>query len=1790
MTDRSMKLPKLRISKSRAKLGLNNRAGFPANSRRRKVVRYVGWVLFGMTFLLNNEMSAQCTTMDIQDATVMSQFIANECGKVDTVTYTVRNCCQSVTMTGVTMKDTLPGYFLYAGYVANGDVSGVTQSGSVLTISINNIAVGATRTIKLLYRAGCGAQSAPAQIAGLRVDATAGSPFFCTKRAQDLKTGTIPRPALQLATVGTVNYSGAVIGNTYTRVYKFTNTGLNSSLDSFTFQNILQAGLQLQSLTVNGIAVTPTTSSGGGRDTLRYGIGTDLRVLSSNPGDTIRIAEVIKVISCTNASLPSIITGYWGCGSTSQCQVAGPANANIVMAAGTTVLTRVFPSRIDNVCVGDETYDMYYKNTGTGQITDIKIDISQSYYGFGSVQNNWAYLDTASVQFRKKSTDPWTRGYLTGIQYYTASSAVKLDCGLSNNFGPSRGTLVVSVLNPGDTLFVRIKKHECCRQRNINTTIMEEGGIWEEVQYKDGCGVTLFTLTGRERANNMRYYVDRVSRIAGNLSNGNTISRCFDFTIADNYSLSSTGEFSSSKGRYRIVFKHGPAMSFAGKTVTDFKWGTNAGNWIPNRVQYNASTSTIIADFNLSSFPASLTSFNVVIPGNSLCLNLDINCGALTGSVRSDDSMYIYYSSDTTCSSCTYDLWNNVFSITQVNCPCASDGLSSQLSIKRANYGLVDADNNSVPDGSGTHNLANLRLDRVISGDTLNEILTGLVNFSGALPGTGFSNGYYEAKWQYGRRFSPIGNATVQVKDAGTGTWYTCNNATITETVLPLDSSMFKIDFSIATIAACAGLPGGFEYQNGDSIRINVKWRMDQCQSTVGGSIVLANINNVAYLAQMANPTASANKYYCYASNQQIQMVNWDILEFGNSTISELNSCGQIQYARNTFIRNSNGNAVPSVQDFPYEVRQFAYLDSVFITLPTGYLLDSVRVRQVRRDATGPYNRYTHTLVGANKYLIRLQNAHTAFGGTSMTFADECVQYNQTWYIKPSCETKNATVENVLNEYWWKSVNLLIGTNCDTRIHTANTWPLRYAKPQLTISSLTPSITAVNQIESWPVTITNTANNSDAANSFVFFRGRSGLIAIDSVRNTTTGVLLNQSGGVYQLGTLLRNNGSINLRAYAHYSACSTIDTIYAVMGYDCGGYPTSPSAACKVDSFPLRLQPTTPDVQLNILSQPSGNQSLCNTLSYVVQAVNVNPGVAYSNTFDIILPTGMSIVSGSVKVRYPGAAGALYNITPINLGAGLHRLRISDSIVTIKTNGLRPNSATPDNEYRVELSVLTDCNYISGGNISFRANYSAACGQPFPSSQATSSAINITGAPTPKLQFSISTAPNISTCGTNYTMRLVFKNNGVSASTNADHVYVNLPSGAEYTAGSASFSRNTFTSGSIPVTSIVGGVYRIDWTADGTPAADSSVWTFQINSPANISCGSNITLTVQAVTTFTAVCGAGSCNSSVQNAMETFTRPVMKPNLQYIAGTGSIILRQDTTVGNKWYQDSLMISGLKFSNSGNDTADLPIMRIFFDADNSGTYNAGDASVFLDTMPAVLPSANYTYNYTVATGHKALPAGNKYKILVTQNCNCTNNNFVAAPSMSYIPLSLNLLTFNATLQSNSMVKLNWDVLNEDPQPVYFEVSRRHEQDKNFVYLGTVKAQTKGSSNLTHYYYLDNIEKQEKGKIYYRLKIHENNSMVNYSDVVYVEKGNKTFYSVSVFPNPANTSIGIYVTGLGANSYQYSVNSVDGKFLYLNGSASSAKNTINTSSLDPGIYILQIEVDGEKLSQKIVITR
>jgi hypothetical protein len=212
-----------------------------------------------------------------------------------------------------------------------------------------------------------------------------------------------------------------------------------------------------------------------------------------------------------------------------------------------------------------------------------------------------------------------------------------------------------------------------------------------------------------------------------------------------------------------------------------------------------------------------------------------------------------------------------------------------------------------------------------------------------------------------------------------------------------------------------------------------------------------------------------------------------------------------------------------------------------------------------------------------------------------------------------------------------------------------------------------------------------------------------------------------------------------------------------------------------------------------------------------------------------------------------------------------------------------------------------------------------------------------------------------------------------------------------------------------------------------------------------------------------------------------------------------------------------------------------------------------------------------------ATG-SALSTGN----VTSSSVSAFNRNFTFG-SIAYT-LPVKIISFTAG-RTNDYTKLNWAVSNE-LNLIRYELQRSDDG----IGFYTIYSQIPFNRNGTEFYSYDD-KKHLGGTVFYRLKIIDLSTQINYSHIVTVSANTsgKEFY---VITNPVNTTIDVYAGAAIKGLYNYTIVNTGGQVIQAG--ALEIRNAGTYSiylkpGITAGVYVFVIKNETSQL-QKMIIKR
>jgi trimeric autotransporter adhesin len=201
--------------------------------------------------------------------------------------------------------------------------------------------------------------------------------------------------------------------------------------------------------------------------------------------------------------------------------------------------------------------------------------------------------------------------------------------------------------------------------------------------------------------------------------------------------------------------------------------------------------------------------------------------------------------------------------------------------------------------------------------------------------------------------------------------------------------------------------------------------------------------------------------------------------------------------------------------------------------------------------------------------------------------------------------------------------------------------------------------------------------------------------------------------------------------------------------------------------------------------------------------------------------------------------------------------------------------------------------------------------------------------------------------------------------------------------------------------------------------------------------------------------------------------------------------------------------------------------------------------------------------------------------LFTDPTNTISINFLDCPP----PLAVNLISFSAKLNNNT-AKLTWTTGNEDEQ-IYFDIERS-DDGINYAVAGNIAGYNNSGNDFNVYNFAD--PEAVTGKVYYRIKIKNNQNKFIYSRVVVLTQGANEFAFGTVinpFTDNINFEINYNKTGKAEAALIGSSGNLLKKLNYTLSQGVNSLTVTETGLLPAGIYILKVSVNGETITKTLL---
>ena len=957
--------------------------------------------------------------------------------------------------------------------------------------------------------------------------------------------------------------------------------------------------------------------------------------------------------------------------------------------------------------------------------------------------------------------------------------------------------------------------------------------------------------------------------------------------------------------------------------------------------------------------------------------------------------------------------------------------LESNHEFLRCNYDLPDNDDDRLADASGELDFDKVKTDRAIPGDTVTNIFNARIDIvNGPAPGldiemmtvqfeahtgdNGLNGGQALDFERNGSLFSSGGithvSATVRIFDSSEGTSIECEigvpdlvvdsiyqefHVVNTEPVIPIDEllyNQFKYNTSLSNIPC---LPTDFEYGDGDSIIFITKHRMvyNPLPQNLG-----------SYLPPVVNMRAAIVPIFCNIFNPFISALpqvhtKWQYSGyryhvtpgvFHALPCDPFTDPGNIELA---FVLGKDNF-------FPFEYRPLATLENWSIRFPTDITM---------LDSKLAYLRYQN---GANILLAEDLN---------FTINNDFFDFDvDQWHIP------------TLDEGWQMRFFHEFETEC-TRISFDSTFfkvemelndglpepaDLSIIQTERNFVSASPSMNAAVNVANyssfdnqaiWDLVILNPNNGitEPAINAWLQPITLSGLMSNFQLINSTTGTIIPQTNGIFQLGTIQLNQ-LVNYQLTATNNSCET-EVIQIHYGWNCTPYTSTGQTPCSDKVIIFTASSPNGELEMDVES-PTGPFELCDVIDYhTVEIYNAQLGNVFDVVMEATLPLGLQLVPNSSQIAYPTDDPFNDIPDPVNVAGNVFQWDISAINDSIQTNGLLGVSQDPGNSVSVRFLTTTDCGFVAGSQIIFNVIGKQNCDDPTNSLSKAGDPINIAGV-NPQYSTDINIAITSSTsitCDANVPLNINILPDG--ATSNSDTVLITLPPGVSYVPGSYTPINNA--SSNPPIIFNNGGQEILKIKIDANIPANTLI-SFEIETTGYgaIGCGDQV-IQVQAVQRQDAVCTTTGelCYVLASTGSGTITISSVHPD--FSLQSLNIIAYGDSIN----YEVSITNTGIP--NSSDIQVDF-----YIDTDGNGELSTGDIFV-----------SSGTYVGTVLTAETIILIGNMM-LSADQLCNLIavideDNNCVCGTEAIPVTIPINSVLDDEFVCSGAELEIGIPVIN-----------------------------------------------------------------------------------------------------------------------------------------------------------------
>ncbi len=1145
-------------------------------------------------------------------------------------------------------------------------------------------------------------------------------------------------------------------------------------------------------------------------------------------GEEVKISDTVVVVKCNN--LVSIYTTKFGCGNT-VCNIS-TKNAIVNLDAFVQGLT-IIPKTTIDWCfdINKPTLnEIIVINKSNKPISNTIVTIWQSYNG-GFYNYMMSAIDTTGMTVTKGKYGTKLNKNFVNFRYNTVGGYFScLGTSPIGGFSLGFGSLKVN-----DTFYVRWKTIACI-PNVCNTTITAHRWRYSAT-YSDTCGAS-YSVAENWGSGGGIQYMGAIPWIPSDIVAG--VPEKLNFTI------SSVGLFPvTNKSRFTIKLSLQSGIKHSLKP-DDIKFtDINGTDWKPYSVVNNSAD--ILAYFYQPNISLAKAELNIVI---------EADCKSSNPSGIKNYYVSISYLPDSSCNGGTeFQLYCTSGKI-KVHCTksCNNGGmLFKNFSVKRKNYGKPDNNNDGLADGTGTIDFAKVKRNRSFVYDTLSTFYSGIVMASGS--NNVFFNGRIKTSVLNGNLLKPL--VAIITFYRGGKVKYACNKLPVS-TYVTGTTRYCEIDLNVnaATIAGCPNI-SNYVFVNGDSIVVNLNYVYTTNIGAYSGEAVFDNPE--FYLSTTPNPNSSQKLQCDTFSGRHILLgsyfTNWYTENYSSSSCSPVTLYNSFYFNAGSCCDNYAGG-----NPFPYEYRNFNYLDKIKVTLPKGYSFSSAAIYYYSSKGTSNYTSYYSSNIKPviNNSDSLVFNLDTLFNATKGIFkrSDEGYQGTLVLNLIPGCKAAINTYETVKYSSYFKwpgaGVTDIIENYPDS---------LKFDHPSVLLTAINSLSISKKDSFSWDIIMSNTKSGSSIGNVWLANTSPQKLKII-AIKDLSTGTNLPVTNGIFKAGNLTSTSAR-SFRIYATSTNCR-LDSFKMAVGWNCNSYPDSLEVySCKnlLNYINLILSPQPPLI-ISTLLEDTTRTDVCTNRKYKAIIANVDEDIIYQLKLKVTIPPGTTFVDTGMYYSFPYGSKFIKLSKPVLVTGTTYEWALSDSIAGLK-NGLDKVSDSTRCRVLLQFYLATNCQITAGAFVSIMPDGKIGCGEPVRRIGFTGQPIKIKGVDNPYFSLIKLTPDSINLCSPSVAFKAKIIYLGPTGTLANDSIILSLPIGFVPDTSSLTTVRIKGRG----VVKDVNGEKRWTWAIPkGLVPGDSSMLDFKLNITNKApSCGTEL-FTMQAVTKKKAFCvkSNDSCDINV--------------------------------------------------------------------------------------------------------------------------------------------------------------------------------------------------------------------------------------------------------------------------------------------------------------------------------------